>query len=306
MIYVIAHKSPDLDSTVGAIIYAAYKNKKTNTKNYLPVTPGPLNKETGYILEKFGFDKPEILNSLAGKEVILVDHNEFSQAQDGVDEAKILEVVDHHKIDFHYNEPIIFETYPLGSSCSIVAGKYWEDSFELTREEASILLAGILVDTVITKSPTCTETDKEIIDRLSKISGIKDWRAFGMEIFKVRSDITEFSDDAILKNDFKDFNFKAGKFGIGQIETADLSVFAGREDALLGAMEVLRLKDGYHSIILFITDIIKEGSQFLVASGDEATIEKALGASLINGRLYIPGIMSRKKQVVPMFTQIFD
>jgi len=293
-----------LDSTIAAIVYANFKNKTDN--RYIPVSAGLLNKETQYILEKFKIDKPEILDSLAGKEVILIDHNEFSQAQAGVEQAKIIEVLDHHKIDFKYSAPIKFEVKPWGSTCSIVADKYLKSNSEITKNTAGALLAGILVDTVITKSPTCTEIDKNIIEKLAKIAEIENWQEFGMEIFKVRSSISDLSAIDIIKNDFKDFNFKAGVFGIGQIETVSLNDFAHREDEFLAEMNKMREQNGYHSVILFITDIIKGGSRFLIATKDQEKIEQALNNKLENSKVYIDGIMSRKKQVVPMMTKVFD
>ena len=306
MVYIINHKSPDLDSTIAAIVYADFKNKLEATDKYISVSSGSLNKETKYILEKFGINEPEILNSLAEKEVILVDHNEFLQAQTGIEQAKIIEILDHHKIDFRYSEPIQIEVRPWGATCSIIADKYFKSDIELDKNTASALLAAILVDTVITKSPTCTEIDKNIIAKLASIADIGDWKEFGMEIFKIRSSVSSLSAIEIIKNDFKDFNFKAGVFGIGQIETVSMDDFASREDELLAEISKIREEIGYHTIILFITDIIKEGSKFLVATEDQGKIEQALNCKLENNQVYIDGIISRKKQVVPIFTEVFD
>jgi len=306
MIYVINHKSPDLDSTVAAISYANLKNKLDNTNQYIAVSTGALNKETEYVLDKFGIRKPEILDNLAAKKVILIDHNEFSQAQQGVEQANIIGIIDHHKVDFKYSEPIHIEVRPWGSSCSIIANKYLKSDIKLEKNIASALLAGILVDTVITKSPTCTDIDKKIINKLAQIAKIKNWQEFGMEIFKVRSSISDFSATDIIKNDFKNFNFKAGKFGIGQIETVRLDDFANREEELLDGINQLREKNSYHSVILFITDIIKEGSKFLIATEYQDKIEQALNKKLKNNKVYINGIISRKKQVVPMVSKVFD
>ena len=168
------------------------------------------------------------------------------------------------------------------------------------------MLSAVLVDTVITKSPTCTDIDKEVIDELAKTAGITDWKEFGMEIFKVRGAVSDMSNEDIIKNDYKDFEFKAGKFGIGQIETVDLNDFAAREDELLSELAKIQAAEGYHSVILFISDIIKEGSKFLVATNDKEAMEKALKNKLENNRVYISGILSRKKQVVPMLTEVFD
>jgi manganese-dependent inorganic pyrophosphatase len=306
MIFVIGHKSPDLDSVAAAIALADLKNKITGSKDYVPAVAGEVNKETAYCLEKFGFAVPEKLESLEGKEVFLVDHNEESQIAGGAKGAKIVGVWDHHKINFKCETPIEFRNLPWGSTSTIIARHYFSKKINLEKKLAGLLLAAVLVDTVITKSPTCVECDKKVISQLAKTAGIKDWQVFGMEIFKVRGAASEMSDEAIIKNDFKDFNFKAGKFGIGQIETVDLNDFAAREDALLAELAKMQTAGGYHSVILFITDIIKEGSKFLVATADAEKMEKALKNKLEDDRVYISGILSRKKQVVPMLSEIFD
>ncbi|MFH0923812.1 MAG: manganese-dependent inorganic pyrophosphatase [Candidatus Falkowbacteria bacterium] len=331
-IYILGHKSPDLDSVAAAIGYANFKNRpspllrpaclasqcesgrdcdeagmgKSNDEEYMPAVAGVINKETEFALGKFGFKAPEVLKNAGGKKVILVDHNEFAQAADGIESAEIIEVLDHHKVDFKYSEPIVFNVKPVGATCSIIAEKYFKNNLELNKNLAGLMLAAILVDTVITKSPTCTENDKIIIEKLAGIADIKNWQEFGMELFKIRSSVSELSDAEIIKSDFKDFNFKQGKFGIGQVETVDLNDFAGRENKIIDELNKLKNSANYHSVILFITDIIKEGSMFLVATNDQKKIEQALGVKLENNKVYIKNIISRKKQVAPKFMEVFD
>lgn len=305
-IYIIGHKSPDLDSVAATISYAGLKNTLENTDRYVPAVAGKINKETKYSLEKFGFDVPVKLDSIAGKMVILVDHNEASQSAVGIEDADVVEILDHHKLDFKNVEPITVTIKPWGASCTLIADLYLNNTVAIGKNLAGLMLSAILVDTVITKSPTCTEVDREIIDRLASLAGIIDWEKFGMEIFKVRSDISDLSDLEIIKSDFKDFVLGDNKFGIGQVETADLKQFEPREDKLLLEMEKLMQTGSYHSVILFLTDIINVGSKFLVVSKDIKKVEEALGAKLENKKVYISGIVSRKKQVAPKFSEVFD
>jgi manganese-dependent inorganic pyrophosphatase len=305
-IYVIGHKSPDLDSVAAAISYARYKNNLEGTDAYQPAVAGELNRETEYVLRKFNFEKPEKLSNLKRRNVILVDHNEFIQAQDGIEEANIYEVLDHHKIDFKFTEPIAFLSIPWGSSNSIIAKLFSDKHMAPDPKLAGLMLSAILVDTVITKSPTTTDADRNIIESLSSIAGIGNWREFGMEIFRVRASVSELSAEQIIKSDFKDFNFKAGKFGIGQVETVDLADFASREDELLKNLSKIKEDGGYHTVVLFITDIINEGSKFFISTSDSNGVSRALGKHLENERTYVEGILSRKKQVIPMFTEVFD
>lgn len=305
-IYIIGHKSPDLDSVAGAISYAALKNKIENTDIYVPAILGGINKETEYILNKLKFEIPVKLTSAAGKNLILVDHNEFSQSADGVESSEILEILDHHKVDFKYSKPILINIKPVGSSCSIIASLYKEKNIEIDANIAELMLSAILVDTIIMKSPTGTEFDQDVIILLSQKAGIKDWLSFGMDIFKIRSSVSELSALEIIKSDFKDFNFKQGKIGIGQVETVDLKEFAKKEDELITEINNVKKSEKYHSVVLFITDIINEGSLFLVSSDDVNKIEQALENKLDVDRVYIKGIVSRKKQVAPKFMEVFD
>jgi manganese-dependent inorganic pyrophosphatase len=305
-IYVIGHKSPDLDSVASAIAYSLFRNQVDNSESYVPAVAGRLNRETEYALQKFGFPKPGLLESAEGKNLILVDHNESGQAVNGIDNARIIAVLDHHKIEFKSREPIYFESRPWGATCTIIANKYLKKNIEIEPGLAGLMLSAILVDTVITKSPTCTSFDVGIIGKLSGKAKITDWKDFGMELFKIRSSVKELSSDEIIRSDFKDFDFKCGKFGIGQVETADLSEFSGREDELVASLQNILDEGGYHSVILFITDIIKEGSKFYIATKDQEKIESAIGAKLEDNKAYIDGIISRKKQVIPMFSKVFD
>lgn len=303
--YIIGHKSPDLDSVAAAISYANFKNKITGTNDYIPAIAGTANPVTEFVLNKFGFDKPEELSDAGGKKIILVDHNEQSQQVEG-EEKQIVEILDHHKVNFSGPEPIRFEVQPLGSTNSIIFKKYQEAGIPIGEKLAGLMLSALLDDTVITKSPTCTEEDKAIIAELAKLAGIEDWQAYGIEMFKAKADVGAMSEQDIIRLDFKDFEMKAGKIGISQVETVDLSDFESRQEDLLAALKDLRQAGGYHTVVLFITDILKEGSKFLVATADREKVEEVLGSKLENDQVYIDGIISRKKQVAPKFTEVFD
>jgi manganese-dependent inorganic pyrophosphatase len=306
MIYVVGHKSPDLDSIAAAISYSEFRNKLSGEQQHFPARAGEINKETAYALETFGFNKPILLENASDKQVLLVDHNEFSQSVDGIDKAEIIGVLDHHKIDFQYESPLIFVSLPWGAACSIVAQGFFDRDMAPGKNLAGLMLSAILVDTVITKSPTCTKHDKRIITRLADIAGIKDWKKFGMELFKIRSNVNKSSAVDIIKGDFKDFQTNIGKVGIGQVETVDLNEFKDREDELLQKLQEIKESEDYHTVILFITDIMQEGSQFLVATSDQEKVKEALGSELEDNKVYLPGVISRKKQVAPNFTSVFN
>jgi len=302
--YIIGHKNPDLDSVAAAISLSVLRNKlnKDNENEFVPVIAGNINLETKYILEKFNFEIPEILEDAADQKIILVDHNEENQSIARNENTKILEIIDHHKLNFAYSEPIPVLIQAWGSSCSIIAQEFFRNSIEINKNLAGLMLAAILVDTVITKSPTCTEADIEIIKKLAFITDIKDWQEFGMEIFKVRSSVAQLSNTQIIKSDFKDFEASYGKVGIGQVETVDLDEFQSRVNELINELQNLQTSEDYHTVILFITDIMDEGSLFLVASQDVSVFEKAFQTQLENNQVYLKNIISRKKQVAPLLT----
>lgn len=306
MVYIIGHKSPDLDSAAAAIGYAELKNKLENTDIYKPALAGEINKETEFALDKFNFEKPEIIDNVSEKKIILVDHNENSQIADGFEKADISEVLDHHKINFSYSQPIYFLTKPWGASSTIIADLYFKNDIEISKEMAGLLLSAILVDTVITKSPTTTDKDKEVITELARLAQIDNWQEFGMELFKIRASVKDLTALEIINSDFKDFEFKIGKFGIGQVETVDLNDFSNREHELKEEMDRIKKENNYHTIILMITDIINEGSLILISTETEDLISKAFNADLKNKQFYLKGVLSRKKQIIPALSESFS
>ena len=305
-IYVIGHQTPDLDSVAAAISYANYKNKLEDTDIYTPAVTGEINLATKAVLYKFNINKPKVLKSASGQSVILVDHNEFIHGVNGIEEAKIFGVLDHHKMDFSYPDPIDIIVKAWGSSNSIIYYLYKIHNIKIEKNMAALMLSAVLDDTVITKSPTTTEKDKEIITELASIAGIGDWQALGIEIFKAKSDIKDSSALEIIKSDYKDYDFKAGKFGLGQVETVDMSDFENKEHDLQEAVKNLKEEGAYHTVFLMLTDIINQGSMIFIESNEPKRVEKALDIKLDNNQAYKKGLMSRKKQIVPVFTEEFD
>lgn len=304
-IYVIGHQTPDLDSVAAAITYANLKNMQKSTDVYEPAIAGEINKVTEFVLNKFGFEKPEILVNANGKKLVLVDHNEESQQIKG-ENKEVVEILDHHKVNFSGVDPIRIDVQPIGSSNSIIYKKYIESGIEFDKNLAGLMLSAVLDDTVITKSPTCTKEDHTIIAELAKLAEVDNWQDYGIEMFKAKADVGAMTEQEIVKMDYKDFDMKAGKFGIGQVETVDLKDFEEREEALLKELNNILDQGEHHSVILFITDILEEGSKFLVATSDQEKIEQALGQKLEDNKVYIKGVISRKKQVAPKFMEVFD
>lgn len=296
-IYVVGHKSPDTDSVVSAIAWAEYLCSIGYNANAASV--GAINPETKFVLEKFGYSAPQLLEDAADKTLTLVDHNEASQSPDNVDKAKIIEVIDHHKINFQYEEPIIFSTHPLGSCATIIGERLLNaDGFTVSKNLAGILLSAILSDTVIFKSPTTTSIDRNVAKSLAQIAQIENLEDFGIEIKKQKASIKGLDAQQAIRSDFKEFEVNGKKFGAGQIEVVDTAEIKERQEELLAALETETKTSGYLFAVLMVTNIIDQGTT-LLAAGDTAVIEKAFNVKLENNSIYIPGMMSRKKDLIP-------
>lgn len=303
-IYVIGHKSPDTDTVCSAIAYAEFLKKRKI--NAIPAIPEDLNPETEYVLNYFKAKTPIKLKSIKGKKVILVDHNEATQSPEGIEEAEVVEIIDHHKIGRAFSSPISFQTKPLGSTATLIAQKMLSDGkFKVTKQLAGLLVSAILSDTVIFKSSTTTKEDVDIAKKLSKIAEIKNLKKFGIEIKKQKSSLKGLTAEKIIYSDFKIFEEGSKKFGIGQIETVDLSEATEREKEILMEIDSIAKRDGLSFLILMVTDIINDGSRLLVA-GESFHLEKAFKVEVKDGVVYLEKIMSRKKDLLPLLIKVIN
>ena len=303
-VYVYGHKNPDSDSVCAAIALADLKSKIG--VEAVAAVQGDLNPESNFILEKFGVSAPEIISSGAGKQVILVDHSDLAQSLDDLKDAEILGIVDHHKLgDVTTSNPLECWIWPVGCTCTVIKAMYDFFGVEIPKSIAGIMLCAILSDTVIFKSATCTDQDKEASDALAKIAGESDLAELGMEMFKVKSAVEGTPARELVLRDYKDFDMNGNKVGIGQLEVVDLSILDSVKPDLAEDIKALKTEGGRHSVFLLLTDIMKEGSEMLIASDDESVVQKAFGIAPEGGKVWLDGVMSRKKQVVPNFEKAF-
>ncbi len=302
--YIFGHTTPDSDSIVGAISLSYLKNKLG--EDTVPTRQGEVNPETKWILEKFGYEAPSLKTSYAGEEVYLIDFMESSQSPDDISEATILGIVDHHKLgDLKTNAPLEMWVRPVGCSNTIVKEMFDHYGIEIPKELAGMMMCAILSDTVIFKSPTCTKVDTKACKELADIAGVEDYKALGMEMFIVKSDVFSATSRELVLRDFKDFKMGENTIGVGQLEVVDLSVFDNMKDDLFAAMKELKEEAGRHTVLLLLTDIMQEGSQLLVLSDDSAKIENAFDMKLEDAQTWLKGVMSRKKQIIPFLEKQF-
>ena len=300
-ILVIGHKNPDTDSICSAIAYSELKNKLgQNTK---PVRAGELNKETEFVMDYFKSEIPALNPDISGRDVILVDHNERTQTADGFEGAKILELIDHHRIaNFNVDEPLKVRMEPVGCTSTIIFDMYKENGLLPDKITAGLMLSAIISDTLLFKSPTCTEKDTIAGRELSKIAEI-DIAVYGVEMLKAGTALDDKTINELLNMDMKIFDVNDFKIGIAQINAVDeKAILAKKEEILLEISNIMK-SDNLNMFMFVVTNILTNNSMGLVAGEKQEIVEKAFNSKIINSELTLEGIVSRKKQIVPPLTK---
>ena len=293
---VFGHKNPDTDSICSSIALSYLKNQLGFEAK--PYALGEVRKEAQFALDYFKVSAPELLTDVKGKDVILVDHNELAQTADGIEEANIVENVDHHKVEISTEVPISIRVMPVGCTCTIVYQMYKENNVEVPYEIAGLLLSAILSDTLLFKSPTCTEQDKEIAKKLAKIAGV-DIESYGKEMLKAGTDISDFTPFQVINIDSKEFNDKNAKFEISQVNAVDLDSVFSRQSELEDAINKEIKEKNLDFYMFAATDILNANSKIIAIGNKADTVEKAFGVNLENNTAMLNNVVSRKKQMLP-------
>lgn len=300
--FVAGHKSPDTDSICSAISYANLLTQMGTPAT--PVCAGDANKETKYVLEHFGFEHPQIVTNWEefapnGGDLYLTDHNESKQIIDGYKSMNMCGVIDHHRIgDFETDGPVFIRMEPVGCTNTILTKLYIENNQEIPKNIAGLMLSAIISDTVLFRSPTCTETDKQMAHKLAAIAGV-DIESYGLEMLKAGADISDLTNDEIVRTDMKEFSEAGQTISIGQISVMDTTDVLAKQAELVAALEALRTANGYAASYIMVTNILDE-STTLIYSGDvESVVVNAFGKDVKDNAVFLPNTMSRKKQIVP-------
>ena len=236
------------------------------------------------------------------KKVIQVDHNERGQSVDGLEDAEVVEIIDHHRVaDIQTNNPIYFRNEPVGSTSTIVAKCFFENGIRPSRKAAGLLCGAIISDTLLFRSPTCTPQDKYICKKLAEIAGIN-IEEFAKEMFKAGTSLKGKTVEQIFNTDFKPFTIEGTKVGISQVNTMDIEGFMPLKEEMLNYMDQKAKEAGLEMVMLLLTDILNEGSEILVTGAKPEIVEKAFKVTLKDKGAFLPGVLSRKKQVVPPIT----
>lgn len=300
-VYIFGHKNPDTDSITSSIVMANLETKLGN--NVEACRLGVINKETEYVLNYFGVQAPTLVESIEdGRNVILVDHGNPLESVDNLDKLNILKVVDHHPVKITVAYPLYYRAEPVGCTQTILYKMYKEYNVEVDKKIAGLMLSAIISDTLLLKSPTTTEEDKKAVEELSKISGL-DPQVYGLEMLKAGTDLSSFTIDEILHLDAKKIDFKEVKSMVAQVNTASIPDVMKMQKELETGMKEIIEKENLDLFMLLITDIINSNSQVIAMGKDAGLVEKAYKVKLENNTALLEGVVSRKKQVVPIMTE---
>ena len=299
-VLIFGHKNPDTDTICSAMVKEIL-NKKNGCEKSKAVRLGNINKETQYALNYLKLEAPVLIEKVEeGQEVILVDHNEFNQSVEGIEKAKILEVVDHHRIaNFETSEPLYYTARPFGCTSTILFEEFKTSGIEIEKTEAILMASAIISDTLLLKSPTCTDEDVKAFNELEKIAGI-DAKSYALDMLKAGTDISDLSAGEIVELDAKLLEESGKRIIIDQVNTAEINDVFSRREEIEKAMNNEISDKNLNLFIFVITDIINTNSKLIVLGPDSSIAEKAFNTKLDNEHsMLLEGVVSRKKQIVP-------
>lgn len=300
--YVFGHKSPDTDTITSSIVMANLEVQLGNTeaKAY---RLGNLNKETQYVLDYLDIEAPELLETVDDNaNVILVDHNSPKESVENIENANIQKIVDHHKVAFNTSYPLYVRIEPVGCTQTILYKLYKENNVEITPKIAFLMLSAIISDTLLLKSPTTTPEDIQTVEELNKLIK-EDYQEYGLEMLKAGTDLSTFTIPEILKLDAKQIDLKDKKSIINQVNTASIDDVMQMKEELEDEIQKIIKDEELDLFMLLITDIINSNSQVIVLGEHAHIVEKAYDVKLEDNTALLEGVVSRKKQVVPIMTK---
>lgn len=300
--YIFGHKNPDTDSITSSLVMAEFE-KQLGNENIKSCRLGKVNKETQFILNYLGIEAPELIENLEdGSEVILVDHANPKESIDNLDNVKIKKIVDHHQVLLNTSYPLFYRAEPVGCTQTIMFKLFKENGLKIDKKIATLMISAILSDTLLFKSPTCTDEDKKAAEELAKIAEI-DIEEYGMEMLKAGTDISDFSIDEILTMDAKKTSIKDVLTIVNQVNTACIDDVMKLKNELEAGINKTIENEKLDLFVLLITDIVNGNSQVIALGKAADLIEKSYGVKLENNTALLKGIVSRKKQVIPVLTE---
>ncbi|MBP1913861.1 manganese-dependent inorganic pyrophosphatase [Lederbergia galactosidilyticus] len=300
--FIFGHKNPDTDTICSALVYADVKTRLGFEVE--PVRLGEINGETQFALDYFQVEAPRFVETVAGEvdEVILVDHNERQQSVSDLDQVKITEVIDHHRIaNFETSDPLYFRAEPVGCTATILKKIYHEKGLEIEQKMAGLMLSAIISDSLLFKSPTCTDEDIKAAKELAAIAGV-DAEKYGMDMLKAGADISGKSAEELLSLDAKEFSMGSAKVEIAQVNAVGVEDVLARKAEIEAALEQVVADKGLDLFLFVVTDILTNDSTAIAVGQAAHAVEQAFNVKLEAKSAVLQGVVSRKKQIVPPLT----
>ena len=299
---IFGHKSPDTDSTGSPIVWSWYLNEVKGIAA-APKLLGEPNTEAAFVLKRWNLDKPEIIDGVdAGEPVVIVDTNNPAELPDGINDADIQAIIDHHKLvgGLETKGPIDITIRPLACTATIMYDLMGEDAAKMPEAIKGAALSCILSDTLEFRSPTTTDHDRAVAQKLADDLGI-DMAAYAADLFEAKSDVSAFSDAELLRMDSKEYEVGGKQFRVSVLETTAPKIVLDRKDRLMASMVDVAVEDGADQVLLFVVDILNEEATLLVPNDlVKSVAEKSFGAPVTGDTVVLPGVMSRKKQIIPV------
>lgn len=303
---IFGHKNPDTDTICSAIAYAELKKELGLQAE--AVRLGDINGETRFALDYFKVESPRFVETVANeaKEVILVDHNERQQSASDIDQVRVVEVIDHHRIaNFETSHPLYYRAEPVGCTATILNKIYKEKGVTIRKEIAGLMLSAIISDSLLFKSPTCTEEDVAAARELAEIAGV-DADAYGLDMLKAGADLSDKTIAQLISLDAKEFQMGGAKVEIAQVNAVDTNDVLSRQAELEEAISAIIAEKKLDLFVFVVTDILNNDSVALALGSESQVVEKAYNVTLNNNQAFLKGVVSRKSQIVPVLTESFN
>jgi manganese-dependent inorganic pyrophosphatase len=305
-VLIFGHKNPDTDTICSAIAYAELK--KSLGVNAEAVRLGEINGETQFALKQFNAQAPRLVETVANeaKNVILVDHNERQQSASDIGQVRVVEVIDHHRIaNFETSGPLYYRAEPVGCTATILKKLYKEKGVAIRKDIAGLMLSAIISDSLLFKSPTCTEEDVAAARELAEIAGVNA-EQYGLEMLKAGADLSDKTIGQLLSLDAKEFQMGSAKVEIAQVNAVDPKEVLSRQSELEDAISKKISEKGLDLFLFVVTDILNNDSVGLALGRSAQAVEQAYNVKLENNLAVLKGVVSRKSQIVPVLTEVFS
>ncbi|OAB42586.1 manganese-dependent inorganic pyrophosphatase [Paenibacillus antarcticus] len=305
-VLIFGHKNPDTDTICSAIAYAELKNALGIDAE--PVRLGTISGETQYALNHFNVEAPRLVETVSNEveEVILVDHNERQQSVGDIDKVRVIEVIDHHRIaNFETSHPLYYRAEPVGCTATILNKMYKEKGVEIRKEIAGLMLSAIISDSLLLKSPTCTDEDVAAAKELAEIAGVN-LESYGLEMLKAGADLSDKTIQELISLDAKEFQMGNYKVEIAQVNAVDTNDILVRQAELEVALSSVVSEKGLDLFVFVVTDILNNDSVALAIGSVAHAVEQAYDVQLVDNKALLKGVVSRKLQVVPLLTEVLN